>query len=349
MDSLIANDFNVELICKNNENESFFAIRRKDVWHFVKSLTSHNEEEGITQINTQITQKHIPRYLVAEAIDSLIDFNKIFRCEHTKNVPISTDESKEIGIFSCGKNSYDISLIKTKKGLPKEFCKLLEEDVEIYKLAKDKVKLKDGLYYLPRAKSYNKHQVASSSKRLIEAISFEREYKKRLDAHKFGIYSAFCTWRDYCFETEWREFCFETEEHRSMIEDLVDIQFEFNAEEIHFDPFLQVASAVQDQLLRKSIWGKGISISRDEAVEILAEGFGKLSTIQKAQFVLINGMHQGGLFLSLAQVLGLNPWESYIEWSTDGFQPDSPEEQALRTETAFIKMLGDLGGDFSNE
>lgn len=334
MDLVIANDFNVELVLKKNKNESFFASRRKDAWHFVHSLTIHSKEEGISHINTEITQLHIPRYLVAEAIDSLMTFNKLLRDSHNITDPVYTAESDKVGIFSCGNRSYGISIIKTKKGLPKEFCNLLEDDVKLYQLSIDKVKLKEGLYVLPRAKSYLKHQVASSSKRLIEAISFERECRKRLDAHKFGIYSAFCTWRDFCCETG---------VVKSMMEGLVDFQFEFNAEEIDFEPFLQVASATQDQLLRKPIWGKGISVDRDEAVEILAEGFEKLSTIQRAQFELMNGMHQGGLFLPLAQVLGLNSWERYIEWSTEGLQPDSPEEQALRTEAAFIKMLGDLG------
>jgi len=334
MDGVISNDFNVKQILKKNENESFFAIRRKDVWHFLRSVVNCNNEEGILRMNTEITQQHIPRYLVAEAIYSLINYNKLFREKYNEKDPVATVESDRIGFFSRGNKSYDISLIKTENGLPKEFCEILEEDIETYQIAKEKVKFKDNLYILPRAKSYHKHPVASPSKRLIESISFEREYRKRLDAHKFGIYSAFCTWRDFCLETEVQ---------RSMMEELVDFQFEFNAEEICFEEFLQVASDVQEKLLKKPIWGKGISIDRDEAVLILEEGFRKLSSIQIAQFELMNGMHQGGLFLPLAQVLGLNSWERYIEWSTDGLQPDSDEEQALRTETAFIRMLGDLG------
>ena len=332
MDSIIANDFKVKLVFKKNENESFFAFRRKDVWHFVCSIINFDKE--MNKINTEIEQLHIPRFLVAEAIESLIHYNELYRENCPENYPMVTEKSENIGFFSRGKNSYDISLIKTKNGLPEEFCKTLEEDVDIYRSAIGKVKFKDNLYVLPRAKSYNKNPVASASKRLIEAISFERECKKRLDAHKFGIYSAFCTWRDFCFETELQ---------KSIIEELVDFQFGFDAEEIDFEPFLHVASAVQEQLLKKSIWGKGISVNRDEAVDILEEGFRKLSSIQIAQFTLMNGMHQGGLFLPLAQVLGLNSWERYIEWSTDGFQPDSDEEQVFRTETAFIRMLGDLG------
>lgn len=334
MDGVISNDFNVKQILKNNENESFFAIRRKDVWHFLRSSVNCNNEEGVLSMNTEITQQHTPRYLVAEAIYSLINYNKLFREKYNEKDPVATVESDRIGFFSRGNKSYDISLIKTENGLPKEFCEILEEDIETYQIAKEKVKFQDNLYILPRAKSYHKNPVASPYKRLIESISFEREYRKRLDAHKFGIYSAFCTWRDFCFETELQ---------KSIIEELVDFQFGFDAEEIDFEPFLHVASAVQEQLLKKSIWGKGISVNRDEAVDILEEGFRKLSSIQIAQFTLMNGMHQGGLFLPLAQVLGLNSWERYIEWSTDGFQPDSDEEQVIRTETAFIRMLGDLG------
>ena len=56
-------------------------------------------------------------------------------------------------------------------------------------------------------------------------------------------------------------------------------------------------------------------------------------------------MHQCGLFLPLAQILGLNSYENYIEWKTYEFQPDSDEEQGLRYEIEIIKLLGELGVD----
>jgi hypothetical protein len=129
---------------------------------------------------------------------------------------------------------------------------------------------------------------------------------------------------------------------RSFFEELVDDQFIYDAEEDIYGSFMDLAILVQDELLSKRIWGKSIKVDRDEAVSIIQDGFSRLSDIQLAQFTLMNGMHSAGLFLPLAQVLGLNSWDTYIKWKTQPYKPDSEEEQSIRTETAIIKMLGEL-------
>ena len=40
-----------------------------------------------------------------------------------------------------------------------------------------------------------------------------------------------------------------------------------------------------------------------------------------------------------------HPSARYWVWKTDGFQPDSEEEQGLRYEIEIIKLLGELGED----
>ncbi|MCC7279216.1 MAG: hypothetical protein IT487_13000 [Chromatiaceae bacterium] len=287
-------------------------------------------------MTTHITQRHIPRYLMVEAIDSLKRFDDLTG-KRSNGVHLVDSLSQAIGICSINKGIYGIDIFQSPGGFPKEFCRLLEEDIPLLEAARKKVKADGDLYLLPKAKSYKKFPVAAPAKRLIEAIAFEREYRKKLDPHKFGIYSAFCTWRDFCYGAEITI---------DMIEGFVDRQFVFDADDFEDDEFLDLALAVQTKLLSMPIWGKGIQVSRDEAVPILAEGMAKLTSIQRAQFYLMNGMHAGGLFLPLAQVLGLNSWEDYEIRSRD-FQLDSPEDQALRTETAFIRLLGDLGADIS--
>ena len=220
--------------------------------------------------------------------------------------------------------------------MPKDFCQLFEEDIDILKVAKSKVVSENGLYVLPKAKSHTGLPVSAKSIKLIQAIAFEKECRKTLKASNFGIYSAFCTWRDFIYGRE---------VNRDTVEDIVLGQLEYDADAYDYGDFMPLAMEVQEVLFRKPIWGEGISIDKNEAIEITYEAIEKLSSIQWAQFTLMNGMHEGGLFLPLAQVLGLNSWEQYFQWKTEGFEPDSSEEQAIRTEAMFIKMLGDFGED----
>jgi hypothetical protein len=330
-DEVIPSDFDVELLYKA-KNSALFAAKRKFHWQFVRATSE--TIDGFT--NNDIAQRHIPRFVMCEVIHSLKSFNDIARDKHNKGMPITSYEGDQVGMYSVDKGRYNIDLIQTPKGLPKDFSKRLEEDLPVFELAKSKVKFKNDLYVLPRSKSYTKKPVASKSRRLIEAIAFERETCKKLDARQFGIYSAFCTWKDFC-ENVIKE--------RHFYEELVDGQFEYDAEDSGYGDFMDLALKVQNQLLDKPIWGEGINVDRDEAVDLLAKGMSQLTSIQLAQFTLMNGMHQGGLFLPLAQVLGLNSYDKYIEWKTYEFQPDSDEEQALRSEIAIIKLLGELGED----
>ena len=332
-DAIIPNDFDVDLIYRTKDT-ALFSAKRKFHWHFVRATTE--TIDGFT--NNDITQRHIPRFVMCEVIHSLKSFDDLARDPHNKGMPIASYKSDQVGMCSVDKGLYNIDLMQTPEGLPKNFCECLEEDLMAFELAKSKVKLEDDLYVLPKSKSFTKKPVASKSKRLIEAVAFERDTCKKLDARQFGIYSAFCTWKDFC-EGVIKE--------RHFYEELVDGQFEYDAEDSGYGDFMDIALKVQNQLLDKPIWGVGINVDRDEAVDLLAKGMSQLTSIQLAQFTLMNGMHQGGLFLPLAQVLGLNSYGNYIEWKTYEFQPDSDEEQGLRYEIEIIKLLGELGKDIN--
>lgn len=333
-DQMVPSDFDVEKLFQN-ESGSLFGAKRKDVWHFVRTkFDEANSDDGF--IMTSIAQQHIPRFLMADAISSLNEFNNITRDDDELGRAITTAQSDLIALYSRGKCSFDLSFFPTENGLPKDFCQLFDEDIEILKVAKSNVVSENGLYVLPKAKSHTGFPVSAKSIKLIQAIAFEKECRKTLKASNFGIYSAFCTWRDFI---DGREVNLDT------VAEIVVGQLEYDADAYDYGDFMPLAMKVQEVLFRKPIWGEGISINTDEAIEITYEAIKKLSSIQWAQFTLMNGMHEGGLFLPLAQVLGLNSWERYIYWNTEGFQPDSFEEQAVRTETMFIKMLGDLGED----
>lgn len=322
---LIGNDFDVNLI-ESSDSGGIFIGKRTDVLHFLRAAVQ--EDNG--NFHNRTSQTHIPRFLLAEAIHGQEEFNRLTRDESTDGIPMATPECSEIGLFSRGTSVFDLEGFVTSSGIPKT---LWEGDQKIYEDAVGKVKEIDGLYTLPRSKSFSGNPVASPSRRLIEAIAFERAVCKKLNARRFGIYSAFCTWKDFCEDVI---------KPRSFFEELVDGQLIYDADEDDYGSFMDLAVLVQDELFSKHIWGKGVEVDRDEAVNIVQEGFSKLSDIKLAQFILMNGMHDGGLFLPLAQVLGLNSWDTYIEWKTYPYQPDSEEEQSIRTETAIIKMLGDL-------
>lgn len=59
-------------------------------------------------------------------------------------------------------------------------------------------------------------------------------------------------------------------------------------------------------------------------------------------FSLMNGMHGSGLFLPLAAAAGVIGFDRYAEIQCQGFQPDAPQAQEIRQETAFISLYGEL-------
>jgi len=68
---------------------------------------------------------------------------------------------------------------------------------------------------------------------------------------------------------------------------------------------------VQDKLFPYRIWGKDSKVSVDSAIEALAAVVSKLRRVQRTQWVLLNGMHGGSLFLQLAVISGVITWEDY--------------------------------------
>ena len=56
------------------------------------------------------------------------------------------------------------------------------------------------------------------------------------------------------------------------------------------------------------------------AFDAFFRAFGRLSSIQFAQFVLMNGIHRGGPFHALAALFGLLDFDGYKYWRTREFQ-----------------------------
>ena len=325
--SMIPADFDVVLLKGDQESGLFFA-KRKLVWHFVR--WDNNDE------NNSISQWHVPRCVVAAAANALRRLN-------ADRLPALGDrsfmllmwEDLKLGIRADG--SHVLKHRQIESNLPAPFIDALAEDVDAWTRAQGKVRYRDEAYVLSRSKTHGGFPVADESRGLIDAVAFEREIIGRLDAEKrFGIYSAYCTLRDYCLDDEITEAQLEK---LISLREAVEWQLKYDPEEIP-EEYRDIFAEVQRNLLSEPIWGLGIAMPPDDAVRIMTTGMLKLDRVQRAQFVLMNGMHNAGLFMPLAVILDIIDYERYCGIQAKEYQPDSDEEQRLRADTAYIQLLG---------
>lgn len=278
---------------------------------------------------TRVEQMHIPRFKMAEALRQQDHF---FKSESYPEPIFATWMPFPTKVHGRNKLSYAVNR-DTDLMLSESFVKKMKEDLPILETAKDRVRERaEDEYYLPRSKTAAGHPVESDSLRLMEAIAFEKLCVKRLTAGNFGIYSAFCTYRD--FETS-------VKMPDELIAELISGQFEYSPQDIE-EEVMRIFMDAQKAVLSQPIWGQGISIDQADAVKILSQGMASLTRTQRVQFILMNGMHAAGLFLPLATVTGVITYDQYAWYMCQGFQPDSPEEQERRTEIAYIQLYGEL-------
>jgi len=216
--------------------------------------------------------------------------------------------------------------------LSTEFTERLRSDLPLFDEAQKLVEEKDDIYSLPGVKTPAGHSVESSSEKLIQAIAFEQLTLGKLDAGNFGIYSAYCTYRDFGTSVMMPD---------ELISELVSGQFEYSPDDVDAE-VMQIFMDTQKKVLTQPIWGEGISMYPADAAKILTAGMASLTRTQRVQFCLMNGMHSAGLFLPLATVTDVISFDRYAHLKSQGLQPDSPEEQDIRKETAYIQLYGEL-------
>lgn len=338
MISITKADFDVELVSTSAQSALFAALRRggtecittsrgdwethvMGVWHFVVLTGQGNM--------FQTTQWHIPRYELAAALRVQDQFNKSESYPHpsyASYMPLPTRIH--------GRNKLEFLLCDEDEGfhLKETFVLELKKDLPILEKAIDRVRERGGGHYIPRLKSHAGHPVQSSSENLMRAIAFEKSTYPRMIAENFGIYSAYCTCEDFGMSIRMDD---------GLIRDLLAGQFEYDPEVVPSEMH-ELFLGTQNRLLSKPVWGRGIDMDIDEAVPILGEGMARLTRTQRVQFILMNGMHNAGLFLPLSVVLGACDFETYADHICGGFQPDSPQEQVRRKEIAYIRLYGEL-------
>jgi len=315
--SMIPNDFDVELILEDTDI-SLFAAARPDVWHFVQA-TSKDSSTNLK--NIEITQLHLPRYAIARAYSR---FNTNQEPTFLKNLGIHTIDG---GV--C------ITLQESTHLLPAGLSKEISKDLGILEKSLSSVHPLDSGFEVLQANTAGGNAVVTEQFFLAEAIAFERESRGYLDPSDFALYSAFCTWRDFLRD--------DPDKKDSIAHGMAQEMISWDPNSFGDDPYWNSVFEIQERLWGSRRWGPGIKTEEEFLLQGFQEAFTKLSSIQFTQFVLMNGMHQGGPFHALAT---LNKWidfNAYNFWRARGYQPDSAEEQEIRTQSTFIELLGLLG------
>lgn len=325
--AMVQSDFDV-MLWAHRPGRALFGALRKKTWHLIVA-TFKQDSENEAYFHTNISQLHVPRFLMARELKALLEMRKAAAPEF----PISSRLLGDVQVALLPNGRVDLSLLNTDgKGLPPAISEQLKQDIPAYEKSGEKVKATDTGYSLPRSKSAHGGPVVHSSRDLIHAIAFERETQHRLDPKIFGIYSAFCTMVDFPHSEELPV---------DLLEDLIRQQFQASADDVP-EEIQDMFANVQGALLERPIWGAGLSVSPEAAVPLLADGLRKLSRGQRAQLLLLNGMHNAWLFVSLAAITGTISFGRYLDLLTEGMQPDSDEEQARRIDGAFIELFGEL-------
>lgn len=341
---VIPDDFGVELIWRDGPDALFGTLRDGGcdvidtadgpwethtcgVWHFV-APTPAAAAGSMRQFG--IRQWHVPRYAMAEALEGL-------RAGPGKTAP--ADLSRLIGDgFAIGIDERGgVHLLRSDRTVPPipvppSMLDAIDADIGRLRTARSRVAAKEGTSAATGLRTAAGHEILHGSRRLVEAIVFEHETLPDLTAGNFGVYSAYCTHRDFDLTKAMPD---------SLMQALVAGQWRYDADDVP-DDVVELFLETQRRLLPRPIWGPGIDVPQPEAARILGEGMRSLPMEKRVQFVLMNGMHGAGLFLPLAVLTGCVTFEQYAQYVTQDYAPDAGEEQDRRKHVAFIALYGEL-------
>lgn len=341
---VIPHDFDVELIWNEGTDALFGALRKGGrqvvdtadgpwethtcgVWHFVAPEPA-DATGPIRRFG--IRQWHVPRYAMATALDEL-------RNGRGEKAPGGRYRVVRPGFAIGVNNDGNVDWLPATLGgrpiqVPPAMLQSVDADIERLQSARSQVSDTNGVYAYDGMRTAAGRAIHHESRRLVEAIAFEKKVLPRLKAGNFGIYSSFCTYRDFDLAKEMPD---------DLMQMLVFGQWNYEVNDVPSD-IMEIFLEVQRRLLPRPIWGPGLNVSQSEAAQILGQGMRTLPMEKRVQFVLMNGMHEAGLFLPLAVLTDCIDFEQYVYYVTQGFAPDSGEEQDRRKEVAYIALYGDL-------
>lgn len=317
---IIPMDFDVRLVGSVGA-VTIFAEERQDYFHLVL-------RDGAT---SRLWQYHVPHFRVAAAVTTASAAAQAK--SQNADSPISEQllmRAQPDGVLGI---VFDGDCVLLNAADNQWLAASFQRAADLLETSGKRVLLKDGAYRLSRTSTTTALPVAWPGRKLVEAISFERALLRKLSATRtFGIYSALCTHLDFPCAVRML----------STQQDLVSLQFQYFDPDRQSDDFIEMAQSVQRALFAEPIWGRGIRMSQKKAVTVLAAAVSTFDPVQGTQFVLMNGMHGGSMFLPLGVLAGVISFQQYMEFQTAAFQPDSADEQWLRRSTAYIELFGAL-------
>jgi len=259
---IIPSDFNVELIWNDGPEALFAAFRQGGeevidtawgpcethtcgVWHFVGSEPDGDQNCGR---RTAIRQWHVPRFAVAEAVELL---------RHGNGKKVDGGFFRKVGVaFAIGMT--DEGHIhwwpSTRSGSPvpisQQMLSFIDADRTLLNEARSQVAEINSDFTYDGIRTAAGHEIRHESRRLVEAIAFARETLPDLEAGTFGIYSAFCTYRDFDLPTEIPD---------DLMQSLVAGQWVYEIGDVTAE-VMQLFLETQQRLLSRPIWGTGIDV-----------------------------------------------------------------------------------------
>lgn len=294
------------------------------VWHVMFCF----EDEG----NYRIGQWHLPRYLVATALDELHRAVAAHPSRAFRPVVYDVKSGLAFAMFKNDRVGFIVEGIVPFGTVNRRFIADMEKERDVLAEARSLVRTRKGTFSLAGMETPGGHPVSHTSEALVEAIAFETLTIKNLEAGNFGVFSAFCTLRDFCSGEEMPD-----ERVAALVEEqLADSPSRYLPE------VLESLEQTQARLVDTPFWNTKRKVSAARARTGLAAALRTLTPEQRAQLSLMNGMHGAAPLLAVATAVGDVSFEDYTQLVCAGMESDSPEEQDRRKEAAYIALFGRL-------
>jgi hypothetical protein len=331
----IEDDFDVKKISES-DMVSFYAATKGGLWHFVWSHRDFEDPRGQNLSNYSINQAYIPRYSLAAELKERLEFISLIGDEEIDSENVLVGDEFWPGFFVGVTSDKRVMLVTTAGYVyPLHSAALIAiGDIARLEAASAAVMEDDGAFVLPSVLTNAGNRVSYKNKRLVDAVSFERELHSELDpVNRFEIFSAFCTLVDSSLSRNLP---------KSYVERIVHEQKHINVEDVG-DEVAQLLLQIQNTIFPTSpVLGDEDDVSSDTLTGAVSDTLGSLNDAQRCQFVLLRDLHQALFLINLAAVTGTISFQKYCETMTIEVAPDSPTEQAIRSQSAFIELLGIL-------
>lgn len=320
MKEFIESDFNVLRVFEA-EDRTFFLARRPDHWHLVVHMTAADGAPTLTQ-------RYVPRYAMAKAACDLA------AASATDEGPKVTHSSRYAGIALVVSGQLMFTQPAESGALRQSVFDAFAEDIDILNRASMAITQREGSWNLPNTLTHSNNPVSHPSRLLIEAIAFERESRGHLDPGNFGIYSAFCTWRDFIDGVPGKA---ESLGRSTLTELLIN-----DLESLFDDAYWADLCEVQRTIVGRVLFSPQHTYDLDAVLNRFEPVFAVLTSVKAAQYCLLNGMQSGGPLHPLAYVLGIQDIATLNYWRTYPYQPDSGEAQDILAVNSYIDLFGFL-------